>query len=251
MPAPFTGVAVALVSLFRDDGGLDADATAAHARRLADAGIQAVVVAGSTGEASSLEPGERGRLLEAVGATVDVPLLCGTGAASARQARALTEEAVAAGADGVLALSPPGGRGLAGYYQAVREAAGALPVLAYHFPALAPPGVPVDQLELLPVDGLKDSSGDPMRLLAELDRLPGALYVGSPALLSMAAGVGCAGAILALANLDPEGCLEAFSGDHRAQRRPGRLALEAEEDFPAGLKRLLSRRHGTSPVCRI
>src|SRR4051795_11716567 len=62
----FTGVGVALVTLFRDDGSVDAPATAEHARRLADLGIRAIVVAGSTGEAAALDADERVRVLAAV-----------------------------------------------------------------------------------------------------------------------------------------------------------------------------------------
>src|SRR3712207_8919973 len=36
------------------------------------------------------------------------------------------------------------------YYEEVADAAGGLPVLAYHFPAMSPPGVPVDVLPDLP-----------------------------------------------------------------------------------------------------
>jgi 4-hydroxy-tetrahydrodipicolinate synthase len=67
MTAPlFTGVAVALVTLFDDDGGLDAKATAEHAATLVELGMRALVVAGSTGEAAALEPEERATLLTEV-----------------------------------------------------------------------------------------------------------------------------------------------------------------------------------------
>jgi len=58
-PAIFSGVGVALVTLFDDRGEVDAKATAGLAVRLVDQGMRAIVVAGSTGEASSLDPGER------------------------------------------------------------------------------------------------------------------------------------------------------------------------------------------------
>ncbi|MDQ3979569.1 MAG: dihydrodipicolinate synthase family protein, partial [Actinomycetota bacterium] len=142
--APFTGVGVALVTLFDDDGDLDAAATAEHAARLVELGVRAVVVAGSTGEAASLSPEERVELLAAVRAALHpsagVPVIAGTGAPSARQAVALTAAACEHGADAVLALSPPGAADPGPYYDAVAKAAGATPVLAYHWPALSPPG---------------------------------------------------------------------------------------------------------------
>src|SRR5437868_8197426 len=99
----FSGVGVALVTLFGDDGCLDAAATAEHAARLVELGIRAVVVAGTTGEAASLAPEERRELLSTVRKAVPqesgVPVIAGTGAPSARQAAALTRDARDCGAD--------------------------------------------------------------------------------------------------------------------------------------------------------
>ena len=62
----FTGVGVALVTLFDDDGDVDTDATAALAAELAAAGVRAIVVAGSTGEAAALDSAERVALAKVV-----------------------------------------------------------------------------------------------------------------------------------------------------------------------------------------
>jgi 4-hydroxy-tetrahydrodipicolinate synthase len=82
--APFEGVGVALVTLFDDRGELDAPASADLAVRLVEAGVRAVVVAGSTGEAAALSADERSALLDAVRAAVPpssgVPVIAGTGA---------------------------------------------------------------------------------------------------------------------------------------------------------------------------
>jgi 4-hydroxy-tetrahydrodipicolinate synthase len=250
--APFEGVGVALVTLFDVRGGLDAPATAAHAARLVDEGVRAVVVAGSTGEAASLDPGERVELVTAVRAAVDgrVPVLAGTGAPSARQAVTLSRQAADAGADALLVLSPPGTDDPRPYYDAVTGAVD-LPVLAYHLPPMSSPGIPVDVVCELPVAGLKDSSGDPVRLAIEADAMPTGLYVGSAALLLQAAAIGCSGAILALANLDVQGCITAWNGDGHCQRelinghRVGGLA------GIGGLKRALAALHGTSPTTRL
>lgn len=249
----FTGVGVALVTLFGDDGSLDTGATAEHAVRLVEAGVRAVVVAGSTGEAPALDRGERVRLVSAVRGALDghVPLIAGTGGPDTRSAVGLTGDAVDAGADAVLVLSPLRAAEAAGYYAAVRDAAGDAPVLAYHFPAMSPPGIEIGQLASLPVDGLKDSSGDPERLLHELEVFPHPLYVGSSALLLQAGALGCAGAILALANLEPEACIAAFDGDGEAQRGLIGPHLTVRTDFPHGLKAALAGRFGTPPTARM
>ncbi|HVM39274.1 MAG TPA: dihydrodipicolinate synthase family protein, partial [Acidimicrobiia bacterium] len=97
----FRGVGVALLTFFDDDGRLDATGTAAFADRLVERGIEAIVVAGTTGEASKLERSERTDLLDAVVDVVRgrVPVVAGTGAATADAAETLTTDAVAHGAD--------------------------------------------------------------------------------------------------------------------------------------------------------
>lgn len=248
----FTGVGVALVTLFSDDGEVDLEATAAHAARLVDLGVRAVVVAGSTGEAAALGVEERAALVRAVRGAVpeDVPVVAGTGAPSARAAVALTRDAVDAGADAVLVLSPPQTADPGPYYEAVAKEAAGLPVLAYHFPAVSSPGIAVDALAGLPVQGCKDSSGDAERLLATLEVFDEPLYTGAAPLLVHAGAIGCAGAILALANVEPERCAEAFAGDGRAQR--GLMAAHlAARRFPHGLKAAMAARFGTSTTARM
>lgn len=231
-------MAVALVTLFDEAGGLDAMASADHAARVVDAGVQAVVVAGTTGEAWTLSQDEQTNLISAVMAAVGhaVPVIAGVRGADAAE-RAI--EARAAGVAAVLALSPPDH--LDAYYDEI--AAVGTPVLAYHFPAVSPPGIPVDALPRLPVVGLKDSGGDPERLKAELRVWDRATYTGASGLVRDAGRWGAAGAILAIANLEPELAIAAFAGDDDAQR-----GLESY-DIPT-LKRHISDRFGTSSVVR-
>jgi len=156
----------------------------------------------------------------------DVPVLAGTGAPSARQAAGLTTSAVRAGADAVLAFPPPGSRDLAGYYGAVAAAAAGRPVLAYHFPQVSAPGIAVEALAGLPVAGLKDSSGDPDRLLDELAHYAGATYI------------------------EPEACMAAFGGGAAAQRGLAGPHLAVKRGGPRALKAVLARTHGTGPWTR-
>jgi 4-hydroxy-tetrahydrodipicolinate synthase len=254
-PAPgpiFSGVGVALVTLFDEDGEIDAPATADHAARLVDAGVAAVLVAGSTGEAAALDADERSDLLIAVKYAVDgrVPVLAGTGAPSARQARLLSLRAEADGADALLVLSPPGTTDPRPYYEGVTSAVD-LPVLAYHYPKVSAPGITVEALRQLPVRGLKDSSGDAERLILEADIMATGLYTGHPTLVHMAGAIGCSGAILALANVDPEGCSRAWEGDGHCQRDLINGHRAQSLAGIAGLKRTLAVLHGTSTVTRL
>lgn len=251
--AVFSGVGVALVTLFDDRQEVDAAATADLAARLAEAGLKAIVVAGSTGEASALTAEERIALLGAVRAAVpkEVAVLAGTGAPSARQAVALTRDAADNGADAALTLSPPNTADPTRYYETVAEAAGAFPVLAYHFPRSSAPGVPVSVLPRLPVAGIKDSSGDADRLLETLETWDKPIYTGSSALLALAGPLGATGAILALANAEPELCVAAFEGDAGAQRKLAAAHLAARAPFPGAIKDLTARRFNTSTTARL
>jgi 4-hydroxy-tetrahydrodipicolinate synthase len=247
----FTGVGVALATLFDADLAVDVDATRDHAARLVDAGVRAVVVNGSTGEAATLDREERRALVTAVKEAVAVPVIAGTGAPSARQAATLSLDALSAGADGLLVLSPPGAADPQPYYETVRAAVPDTPLLGYHYPTVSAPGIPVDALPGLPIDGVKDSSGDANRLLATLEGFDRPLYTGSSAVLALAGPIGCTGAILGLANVDPEGCVKAFAGDGAAQRALAADHLAMGRAFPAGLKALMANRWGTAEHRRL
>lgn len=259
----FHGVGVALVTIFDRAGGADPAATAALAAGLAGRGMRAILVAGTTGEASTLTTDERVALIGAVRAAVpaEVPVIAGTGAAATDAAAGLTKDALDAGADAVLAFPPPdpgadvGGGSYAaavtGHYEALSAAAGGRPVFAYHVPWISAPGVPVTALPGLPIAGIKDSSGSADRLLDELAQYQGPTYVGSSALLALAGPMGGAGAILALANVEPERCCRAFDGDAQVQRDLAGVHGQVRAGGPAELKRMLGRQAGYCDVSRI
>lgn len=247
----FQGVGVALVTIFHADLTVDVEATAGLAGELVEQGVSSVLVAGSTGEAAALDEAERVALIDAVRQALpaDIPVIAGTGAPSARQAARLTMMAADAGADAALVLSPPRVEDPRRYYAVVAEAGGELPLLAYHYPKASSPGIAMPHLRDLPVTGVKDSSGDPARLLEELTTFDGDTYVGSAPLLVQAGLLG-AGAILALANSRPEDCVAAFGGDAMAQ-----LALTphhlAAAPFPSGIKAQVAARWGLAAHARM
>lgn len=251
--ALFNGVGVALLTLFGSQAEVDVAATVAHAERLLADGVRAMLGVGTTGEAITLSEQERQDVLTGLREVVPagVPLIAGTGAASAYQAERLTAAARDAGADAVLALSPPRSMDLPGYYERIAKAADGIPVLAYHYPAASAPGIEVETLPNLPVQGVKDSSGDPNRLLATLPHFDGDVFVGSSALLSFAGPLGCDGALLALANIEPHACAAAFQGDAKAQLGLADAHFASAREFPRTLKRILAERHGTSVVSRL
>lgn len=236
----FEGVGVALVSLFDSDDHLLVSETAEHAASLVERGVTAVAVAGTTGEPWRLDDEDRVALVEACRASLpgDVAVIAGTGHSDPAKARDLTARCSAAGADAVLVLSPADAQTIPTFYERIAQAAAGIPVLAYHFPAFAPPGIGMDELDDLPVAGVKDSSADADRLVIEVDVCDYAVYTGSANLLSLAGSVGAAGAIVAMANAEPEGCAKAFGGDLTVQAKLASMHLASINGFPQGLKAL-------------
>jgi 4-hydroxy-tetrahydrodipicolinate synthase len=249
----FHGVAVALVTFFDNRGHVDVSATANHAAHLAQRGVRAVVIAGTTGEATHLSMKERLQLLDAVKAAVPghVPVILGTGALPAGVSSPdLTRRAAEHGATAALVLSPAHGD-VREFYGEVVSAAGSMPVLAYHYPALSgTAGISIEDLKAIKVAGIKDSTGDAERMLEELAHGGKPVYAGSAANTAYAGLLGCTGAILAVANLEPELCMDAFAGNVRAQKDLLPYHQIVVHQGVKGIKEELARRFGTSTVCR-
>jgi len=248
----FTGVAVALVTFFDEHGQVDTGATARHATHLAERGVRALVVAGSTGEASHLSMKERLVLFDAVRAAVpaELPVILGTGdLAPGVRVPDLTRRAAEHGASAALVLSPQRGD-IREFYGEVVGAAGNMPVLAYHWPKVSPPGISLEDLKALKVAGLKDSTGDTERMLEVLAVYKQPFYAGNSSVITYAGLLGCTGCILAAANLEPERCIDAFAGDIAAQKALLPAHRIVSNLGVKGIKEELARRHGTSTVCR-
>ena len=246
--ALFTGVGVALVTLFDDDGGLLPEQTAELAGRLVERGVKAVLVGGTTGEPWALDAQDRIALCTAVRDRVpdEIPVLLGTGAFSWADTEALTRACLVAPADAFLIMPPPGVPADVEHYDRLRVIAGEMPIWAYHVPELSAPGVPFDVAPKLDVDAMKDSSGDSDRLAIEWAHGDGRpLYTGSPTVLALARALDISGAILALANTAPELCIAAFEGDLAALPELCRLHVESLVDFPVNFKRTVSAAWGT------
>lgn len=247
----FTGVGVALVTFFDDHGHVDTRATASHAVHVVAKGVRAVVVAGTTGEASHLSMKERLTLFDAVREAVPstTPVILGTGdLPSGVSVPDLTKRASEHGASAALVLSPQRGD-VREFYGEVVAAAGDMPVFAYHWPKQSPPGITMDELKALKVAGLKDSTGDPARLIETLAVFHRPIYTGNAMITAYAGQLGCTGAILAAANLEPARCIDAFAGDVAAQK----ALLGTHQILAGGIgahKQELARRHGTSTTCR-
>ena len=172
------GLITALATPFLADGALDTDAWQRLLAQQISGGVQGVVVAGSTGEASTLSDDEYDNLLRSAVATLGgkMPVLAGTGLSGTARTIALTRRAAANGATHALVVAPPYVRptqeGLRQHYLAVAEQGG-LPVVLYNVPGrtgcdLLPETVA--QLAGHPnIVAIKEAVGDTTRVKALLE----------------------------------------------------------------------------------
>ncbi len=170
----FHGTMTALVTPFRN-GKIDEDAFCAHLDRQIDAGIDAVIPAGTTGEAATLSFEEHKHL---IGITVEhvrgrIPVIAGTGSNNTAESIELTRSAKTLGADAALLISPyynkPTQEGIYQHYKAVAEAVH-LPQIIYNVPGRTNSNIQpetVARLADIPnIIGIKDATAD----LAQLTR---------------------------------------------------------------------------------
>jgi 4-hydroxy-tetrahydrodipicolinate synthase len=229
-PLRLTGSITALATPFTVTGELDLDAWRRLLQAQIAAGTQALVVAGSTGEAASLYAPEHDALLrtavECVGGRV--PVLAGTGHSGTARTIEATRRAAALGADAALVVVPPYVRptaaGMLAHYRAVADE-GDLPVVMYNVPQrtgcdLTPDAVA--ELATHPrIAGIKEAVSDPQRLRAwQALRGDGfAVLSGDDATAAQAMLDGADGVVSVVSNLVPS-----------AMRRLCDLALAGQRD---------------------
>jgi 4-hydroxy-tetrahydrodipicolinate synthase len=138
MAPRFGRLLTAMVTPFGADGLIDFDVARSLARFLVAEGSDGLVVAGSTGEGSSLSDDEKLDLFRAVAESVSVPVLAGSTFANTAQSVELTAKVKATGVAGVLATTPayarPSQVGIAGHLAAIAEAT-TLPIMLYDIPS--------------------------------------------------------------------------------------------------------------------
>ena len=242
----------ALLTPFTQRGELDTKAHTHNLRVLAERGIEGFLIAGSNGEGPYLEPGERERLVKA-GRRRNTHFMCGIAAESTRMALAQVAEATEGGADSVLVLTPTTltrGRNDAviDFYRAVADQA-TIPILLYSVPSVTGYSLPLELVARLSrhenVIGMKDSSGDVVRLQSIVDVTPGdfILYSGASKALTAAIAVGCFGAITGSGNYAPELVLRTMATARtdvtkarRDQKKLSALSADVEAHGVPGVK---------------
>ncbi len=204
-----------MVTPFDADGALDIGAAVELARHLQSTGTEAIVVAGTTGEAPVLSNEEKVGLWEAVASAATVPVIAGSTTNDTAHDVELTKEAEKAGAAAILAVTPyynrPSQTGISRHFSAIVDAT-SLPVVLYDIPVRTGRKIASDTMVRLArehrnVIAVKDAAGDPAgtaRLLAEAP--PGfEVYSGDDSLTLPLLAIGASGVVSVAAHwLGPE-----------------------------------------------
>jgi 4-hydroxy-2-oxoglutarate aldolase len=217
----FTGIYTPIVTPFRSDDTLDEAGLISNVKRWMGTSLTGLVVLGSNGEAAQLDDTEADRIVDLVREHMssDRPLIAGTGRESTRATIAATRRAAASGVDAVLVRTPSFFKSqmttdvFVRHYTDVAEAS-PVPVLLYNVTMFTGVNLQADAVERLAVHpnivGIKESGSDIAQIAEFVSRTPDDFTVlaGSATTFVHALCAGCDGAILALAALVPDACLE-------------------------------------------
>jgi 4-hydroxy-tetrahydrodipicolinate synthase len=192
-------ILTAIVTPFDEDLRVNEESFVALMHHLGENGSDGFVVAGTTGEASTMTGEEQLGLIEL--AVAERPagktIVAGTGTNDTRQAVYLTERATELGVDATLSVTPyynrPSRLGLTRHYEAVAGATDK-PVLLYNIPARTGTNMPPDllaELAQIPrIEGVKQANADELQPIDGL-----ALYAGDDATFARTLDMGGAGGI--------------------------------------------------------
>ncbi len=209
----FTGLCTALVTPFREDR-VDFTMLERLIRRQMDAGADAIVLAGTTGESPTLTEEEKLDIFRcgvqtAAGRT---KIIAGTGSNCTAKAVSLSTRAAETGVDGLLVVTPYYNKstqpGLIQYYTTITRAA-SLPVIAYNVPSRTGVDIRVDTCRALAeipgIVGIKEASGDISKvgkiIAACADDLP--VYSGNDDQTVPIMALGGLGVISVVSNVAP------------------------------------------------
>lgn len=208
----FTGVCTALVTPFHR-GEVNYPMLQQLLKQQLEAGIRAVVICGTTGEAPTLSDREKLELFRRAKEYVGdrCLILAGTGSNDTRHAIALSRAAEQAGADGLLLVSPYYNKatpeGLTAHYRAIAGAV-EIPCIVYNVPSRTGLDIPVSiyrELAKIPnIAGIKEASGEIGKVSSVLAECPNlTLWTGNDDQIVPAMALGAKGVISVISNILP------------------------------------------------
>lgn len=238
--AIFKGAGVAIVTPMKENGDVDFEQFRKMIEFQVENGTDAIIVCGTTGEASTLTHEEH---LETIRYCVEVvagriPVIAGTGSNCTSTAVYLSTEAEKYGADGLLVVAPYYNKatqnGLYGHFKTIAESV-KIPVILYNIPGRTGCNILPETIVRLCKDvdniiGVKEASGNIVQIahLAALSHGYVDIYSGDDNQILPILALGGCGVISVLSNIAPrqthEICQKFFDGDIEGSRR---MQLEA------------------------
>ncbi len=239
----FTGSGVAIVTPMKPDGAVNYEAFAKNIEFQIANHTDAIIVCGTTGEASTLSHEEH---LECIKFCVEqvagrIPVIAGTGSNCTETAVYLSKEAEQLGADGLLVVTPyynkATQKGLKEHYSIIAKAV-KIPIILYNIPGRTGgvnilPETIVSLYEENPnIVGVKDATDNFIQYAKLMALAKGKVdvYSGNDNQIVPFLSLGAKGVISVLANIAPQQthdiCAKYFAGE---TAESARLQLEAIE----------------------
>ena len=209
----FVGAAVAIVTPFYEDGGINFEELKKLIEFEIAEGIDSIVICGSTGEAATMTEQEH---IDAIKFAVDtvagrVPVIAGTGSNDTAFGVELTKKAYELGADAALLVTPYYNKctqeGLFRHYAKIAEAAPEMPIILYNVPSRTNVNISPELLKKLSVYenivGVKECNFSQVPEIYSLCGDRYALYSGEDGLVVPMLSLGAKGVISVIANIIP------------------------------------------------
>jgi 4-hydroxy-2-oxoglutarate aldolase len=218
------------------DGSVAHDQLAANIQKWSTTGLKGFVVLGSNGEYVCLSEEEKRKVVETVVRETpqDMVVIAGTGCESTKETIRLTDDCANLGAHAALVVTPHyyGGKmneaALMRHFTTVADHA-PIPIILYNVPKFTHVNLTANVVARLSrhanVIGIKDSTGNVIQLGEFLNQVDAnfRILVGTAGVLFGGLTLGCAGGVLALANVAPQNCVKIFkmvqSGDYDAAKK--------------------------------
>ena len=233
--AIFKGAGVAIVTPMKDNQDVNYDKLEELINQQIDAGTDAIVIAGTTGESSTLTMEEHRDVIKAAVEFTKhrVPVVAGTGSNCTRTAIQLSQEAEEDGVDGLLIVTPYYNKatqaGLISHYSQIADST-KCPIIMYNVPGrtgcnLLPETVATLFAAKENIVGLKEATGNMAQASKTMALTDGKIdmYSGEDGLVVPLLSIGAVGVISVWSNLAPakvhQMCDSFFKGDIETARK--------------------------------
>lgn len=239
--AIFKGAGVAIVTPMKENQDINYDKLKELIDIQVDAGTDAIIIAGTTGESSTLTMEEHRDVIKAAVEFTKgrIPVVAGTGSNCTRTAIQLSQEAEEAGVDGLLVVTPYYNKatqgGLVSHYSQIADST-KCPIIMYNVPGRTGCNLmPETVAELFKakenIVGLKEATGNMTQASRTMYLTDGKLdmYSGEDALVLPLLSIGALGVISVWSNIAPAQvhklCQSFFDGDIETAQRLQREAI--------------------------